>query len=117
MGGGFNYTLPQLPYREYVALLTQFDTPELVAEVLYNSLGFVPTLEHDSTGTYRIADFNQGFTENKTVNLFGNSEKDELLEYQCSYVNAGNIILKVYSSGSLSDDRLFRFPITIRIYS
>ena len=108
-----------LPYRKYVALLSQSDTSAPIATILENTLGEVPTWEYISTGNY-ILNSSAVFTLNKTVAFIGNSSYNFTAEDNVNlfYICEDPSMFEIQTSnGSVfSDDILKKTPIEIRVY-
>lgn len=115
------YKAPRLPYKIYVATLTQTGTGAPVATVLENTLGGTVVWTRNTTGDY-TATLSGAFTANKTV-IFAGPANDNSgpLPAACYRADANSITLKTLLPDGLgaftpTDDALVEFSIEFRVY-
>ena len=103
-----------MPYRKYVALITQSDTNAPVATVFENTIGTM-TWAYVSIGVYTVS--NGLLTKDKTVCfLSGNTEESSTMVKQQDS-SAGSIKLNSFDdSFTLSDGIILNTTIENRVY-
>lgn len=112
----------KLPYKSYVALLTQSSNSAPVATVLQNELGGDVTWAYVTTGVY-TATLTGGFTLSKTATFMGHVVVNTMsgtspgTEYIIA-VNSNTIAVGVFdNTGAASDSLLAGTPVEIRVYN
>ena len=102
-----------LPYKSFVALLTQIGGDNPTATVIYNDLGAL-TFTRNGVGVYLI-NSSDLFTANKTVVFFNTYTSNSSSSVQIVGINA--IILYVHAIGVLVDSQLSNSSFEIRVYN
>ena len=105
-----------LPYRKYVALITQSDTNAPVATVFENTIGTM-TWAYESVGIYTVS--NGLLTKDKTVCFLTSNTEDQSTMVKQQDSSAGSIKLNSfgdYTSADLSDGIILNTTIEIRVY-
>jgi len=102
-----------LPYRIYVAKITQSGTSAPSATVLQNTLGGTPVWSRTGTGTY-VATLANAFTANTTV-CFVNSAIPGF-QYQAYPISVNAVELDQQNFADAPTDALFGNCIEIRVY-
>jgi hypothetical protein len=109
---GMNYNA--LPYKVYVALLTQVDTDAPTGVVINNTLDGVPIFGYTGVGDYTLV-LTGAFPQNKTFFTITTSDT-----YFCSItwvdVNTLRIRTNRQSNGTAQDSNLSSSPIKIEVY-
>ncbi len=107
-----------VPYKEYVANLTQASTSAPVAVVLNNTFTGTATWSYSSTGSYDLVFSSSPLTEDKTMVLIHNASAFGTSK-TCAYWNGTNTITvetvnatNVHTNGYLNDT-----SIEIRVYN
>lgn len=117
-GNGTTASPLKLPYKVYVALLTQAGTAAPVATILENTLGGVPTWVRNNPGLYQAnltGVFVNGKTWVITNSYMGGSAQDVPISYKPSGNNS--VRVETYNSGLFGiDNALNGGQIEIRVY-
>ena len=101
----------QLPYKSYVALLTQTVGDAPVATVVYNTLSGTPTWDYQENGDYRV-NLTGEFTTGKTIAFIGGSNYS-IIGYTFTVQYLSEDTIRILSIGdSLMTDTAFE----IRVY-
>lgn len=101
----------QLPYKSYVALLTQTGEDAPVTTVVYNTLSGTPTWDYQVEGAYRI-NLTGEFTVNKTVAFISGANASGVgYTFTIQYLSVDTI--RILSN---SDNWLTNTAIEIRVY-
>jgi hypothetical protein len=110
-----------IPYRKYVALLTQTSTNAPVVTALEDTLGVTPVWNRQSAGEYRFT-LTGAFPAGKVVVLVGPlvaAPVDVAYGIYANRVNDNYVTVITYALAAAStgvDGRLSATPIEIRIY-
>ncbi len=105
------YTISALPYKKYVALLTQSSTSDPSVVILENTIGTIVWARSD-VGQY-VASKVSAFTANKTAVFIGNYS----FMTAAQWLDETNIQVNTFSNlGVAADGLLTVTPIEIRIY-
>lgn len=101
----------QLPYKSYVALLTQTGEDAPVATVVYNTLSGTPTWDYQTEGAYRI-NLTGEFTSGKTMAFVSGANLSGLgYTFTIQYLSADTI--RILSN---SDSWMTNTAFEIRVY-
>lgn len=115
---GLSKPAPSLPYKSYVALLTQIGTDAPTAVILQNELGQVPSLSYVDVGIYDIGVTGSIFQADKTFVVRGSGNGDDLgyLPYRKSN---SSVRVLTYSDFEVTPANgiLHSAPIEIRVYN
>ena len=111
-------TTIRLPYKSWVALLSQSGTSAPTAIVLQNDFDETFTFTYGAMGEYRINSANNNFTEDKTFIVTQNTNDGAVIyHFSTTYVNDARIVIYSFDGGSaLSDSLLNKSSIEIRVY-
>jgi hypothetical protein len=115
--------VPRLPYKIYVATLTQSSTSAPTATVLENTLGGTVVWTRTGTGDY-LATLSSAFTANKTIILTGPANDISGPFPATGYrASTSTVVIKSFQPSSisigqfdLSDGLLTEYSIEIRVY-
>lgn len=110
-------TTIRLPYKSYVALLTQSGTDAPTAIVLQNDLGGTVVWSRSSTGNY-IATLVGAFTENKSWCVVNDTnDASDVGYFSLKKVDSDSFVLDTFDSiVTPVDDLLINTSIEIRVY-
>lgn len=103
-----------LPYKSYVALLTQNGPHAPVATEILNEIGQI-TFARNSDGIYLINSPSSSFIEFKTVAISNTYTNNSCSSVQVAASNA--IILYTHVAGVLADSQLLNSLFEIRVYN
>jgi hypothetical protein len=110
---------PVVPYKKYVALISQTGTSNPTAIVLENTLSGTPTLTRTGIGGYELT-LNSEFTTDKTWVVGGSADVNagggDFATLDIRRFNANKITLITYDNFSVSDNMLVNTSIEIRVY-
>lgn len=109
-----------MPYKVYVALLTQTGTSAPIAVILENTLGFVPIFGHQGTGTFSIDNGVEpgSFPYLKTTCFISNRSNSQQFGIQKSLGDNDSIYILSFSQfGTLANSILSNTTIEIRVYN
>ena len=105
-----------LPYKEYVALITQDSGSDPTSVVISNTLGVTTTWHRNSTGNYTLT-ATSAFTASKTTVLVGSVEYGVATALcQTNNDTVNTIKFLTIRSGSPADDVLLNTSLLIRVY-
>lgn len=100
---------------QYSALLTHTSLVATSAIVLENNFNQILTLARTGVGTYDITITGNAFALNKTSYLVVNNHSS-LAFFKMSWVNTSTLRIETYLNGSLTDELMYRVPVTINVY-
>jgi hypothetical protein len=111
-------TTIRLPYKSWVALISQSGTDAPTAIVLQNDFDETFTFTYSSVGEYRIESANNNFTTDKTFIVTQNTNDGAAIyHFSTTYVNDARIVIYSFDGGSaLSDSLLNKSSIEIRVF-
>ena len=102
-------------YGEFVALLSDGNDLQPSINVIYNNLGKIVTFSRVSSGAYNLTTTDNFFEEFKTVFSITNNQQPGVT-YVIGRLDGNTIRISTYFNGVISDDLLWRTPVTIRVY-
>lgn len=108
-----------LPFKSYMAVISQSGGSAPTATVSYNNLGGTVVWTYYATGMY-VGTIPSGFPENKTFCIVNSINAADVLlkrSYGLSRVGDGTVMLVTATNGSLSDSVITTTPIEIRVYN
>lgn len=107
-----------LPYKSYVALISQSGTSAPTATVIQNEFSGTPTFSRLSAGQYYI-NLSGAFTSGKTVSFPSKVCISSGSNYDISAnpFSANSFSLETFANGINADDILQDYPIEIRVYN
>jgi hypothetical protein len=112
---------PALPYKSYVAIVSQSGTSAPTVDVLLeNTLGDTITFTYANAGEYYINSANNKFTNNKTVIMVSPGRRTAGGNVTLATTIAGTSLLVLYShlaNGTLTDSLLSGVAVEIRVYN
>lgn len=105
-----------LPYKSYVALLSQRGTDDPTAIELYTDLGVNISYKYDDVGVYKIEADAPYFSKNKTICFYTAYDRKGDASYviQVHFQWWNEALIKIYTEGQ--DDKLRNTSIEIRVY-
>ncbi len=105
-----------LPYKSYVALLSQIGTDDPTAVELYNDLGVNISYRYDDVGVYKIEADTSYFSKNKTICFYTAYDRKEDASYviPVHFQWWNDALIKIFTEGQ--DDKLRNTSIEIRVY-
>ena len=102
-------------YSEYTALLSDGLGLLPSVNVIYNNLGKIVTFSRVSSGAYNLTTTDNFFEEFKTVFSITNNQQPAVT-YIIGRLDGNTIRISTYFNGVISDDLMWRTPVTIRVY-
>ena len=106
-----------LPYKSYVALLSQIGTDDPTATILYTDLGVNISYRYETVGIYKIEADAPYFSINKTICFYTAYDRKEDASYviPVHFQWWNEALIKIYTEGQ--DDKLRNTSIEIRVYN
>jgi len=107
----------QVPYKSYIAVLSQSGTSSPTFTVLFNNTGITPSIGYVAVGVTGI--IFAGADINKVVVIHSNKCQSAKNMHQNYYITGNTIFSRTYNlvNGAYENDMLLNTPIEIRIYN
>jgi hypothetical protein len=100
---------------QYSALLTHTSSVATSAIVLENNFNQILTLARTGVGTYDITITGNAFVLNKTSYSITNNHSPQAF-FKISWVSTSTLRIQTYFNGALTDELMYRVPVTINVY-